>query len=152
MNQRVTLYLCVCARAQWLQTRLPVQLQVRTVQEVSGEDTGRRVRGQRRQAGFSVSAHSASLSASAHPAAAGPPPSAAAVHHGNVQPVHAVEGVVAEVQAGRVRGEAQVGRVHRGRRVVQDAGRAQHLVVKVVDQGEATVGLHAKQRRAGGAL
>lgn len=49
-------------------------------------------------------------------------------------------------------GEAQVGRVHRGGRVVQDAGRAQHLAVEVVDQRQAAVRLHAQQRGAGGAL
>lgn len=36
--------------------------------------------------------------------------------------------------------------------MVQDAGRAQHLVVKVVDQCQAAVGLHAQQRGARGAL
>lgn len=36
--------------------------------------------------------------------------------------------------------------------MVQDAGRAQHLAVKVVDQRQAAVGLHAQQWGACGAL
>lgn len=36
--------------------------------------------------------------------------------------------------------------------MVQDAGRAQHLAVKVVDQRQAAVGLHAQQWGTRGAL
>lgn len=51
-----------------------------------------------------------------------------------------------------MRGEAQVGCVHGGGGVVQDAGRAQHLAVEVVDQRQAAVGLYAQQWGARGAL
>lgn len=132
-----------------LQTRLPVQLQVRAVQEVGREDAGRRVRHQWRQARTPVSV----ARRSADPGSPVLHAAAAPVAHGDVQPVHAVEGGVAKVQPRRVVGEAQVGRVHGGRGMVQDAGRAQHLAVQVVDQRQATtVGLHAQQRRPRGAL
>lgn len=86
------------------------------------------------------------------PAAAAAPGAARA--HGYVQPVHAVQGGVPEVQAGGVRGEAEIAGVH-GRRMVQDAGRAEHLAVQLVDQRQRTirvVGAAAQQRRARGAL
>lgn len=131
-----------------LQTRLPVQLQVRTVQKISRENAWRRVWCQRSQARPSItgSPTSSSSRSAVHS------PSTGAPHHGNIQPVHAVQGGVSKVQPCRVRGEAQVGRVHGGGRVVQDAGCAQHLAVKVVDQRQAAVGLHAQQWGACSAL
>lgn len=135
---------CACA---WLQTRLPVQLQVRTVQEIGREDARRRVGHQRGQTRAPVYLTGSSSSASSSCAAP-----AGAPHHGDVQPVHAVQGGVAKVQPRGVGGETQVGRVHGGGGVVQDAGRAQHLAVKVVDQRQAAVRLHAQQRGARGAL
>lgn len=125
-----------------------MQLQVRTVQKIGREDTRRCVWRQRCQARPSIAGSPDSFSS---PSAARSP-STAAPHHGNIQPVHAVQGVVSKVQPCRVRGETQVGRVHWGGRVVQDAGRAQHLVVKVIDQRQAAVGLHAQQWGTCGAL
>lgn len=128
----------VCAG---LQTRLPVQLQVRTVQKIGREDAWRRVWRQRGQARSPIASSPTSFSSSS----AAPSPFTGAPHHGDIQPVHAVQGGVAKVHSCRVRGEAQVGRVHGGGSVVQDAGRAQHLAVKVINQRQAAVRLHAQQ-------
>lgn len=140
------------AQGSGLQTGLPVQLQVRTVQEVGREDAGGSVRRQGSQARPPVSVAHPPSSASPSPASHAPAPSAAAPHHGDVQPVHAVQSGVSKVQPRGVRGEAQVGRVHGGGGMVQDAGRAQHLAVEVVDQGQASVWLHAQQGDTRGAL
>ena len=122
-----------------------MQVQVRAVQKIGREDARRSVWRQRGQTRSNVS------SSSTVPSAA-PAPSTGAPHHGDVQPVHAVQGGIAEVQPRGVGREAQVGRVHGGRWVVQDTGRAQHLAVEVVDQRQGAVGLHAQQRGTCGAL
>lgn len=73
--------------------------------------------------------------------------------HGDIQPVHAVQGMVSEVQA---RGVGRVARqligVHGRGCVVQDAGGAQHLTVKVVNQGQGPARLHTQEGFARGAL
>lgn len=120
-----------------------MQLQVRTVQEISREYALWRVWGHKGGSRTPVPIPAAAAAA-VHPA-----PSAS---HGNVQPVHAVQRGVSKVQAGRVRGEAEVGGVHGGGRVVQDAGGAEHLAVEVVDERQPPVWLHSDQGRSRGAL
>lgn len=127
-----------------------MQLQVCAVQKICREDAGRCLRGQWGQTGPAVTFVNTAFSPS--PQSADRVPTSSASNHGDVQPVHAVQGGVAKVQPRRMGGEAQVGCVHRGGRVVQDAGCAQHLAVEVIDEGEPNIRLHAQKTGAGGAL
>lgn len=125
-------------------------MQVCAVQKIGREDTRWSVRRQWCQTCPPVPFASSPSSSSPHSAASAS--STGAPHHGDIQPVHAVQRGVAKVQPCRMGGEAQVGCVHGGGRMVQDAGCAQHLAVEVVDQSQAAIWLHAQQRGTRGAL
>lgn len=64
--------------------------------------------------------------------------------HGEVQPVHTVQP--------RLRLRCEVEGIHGRQDMVQDAGRAQHLTVEVINQSQQAPGLHPQKRLTGGAL
>lgn len=127
-----------------------MQLQIMTVQEICGENTGGGLRIERGQARIETKAHA----------------------HRQIQPVHAVQAGVSQIQPqvsevpggrGRARGwvargdrEVQFRCIHgRWEGLVQDAGRAEHLVVEIVDERQtlpAALGVRTQQRGARGAL